>query len=235
MVPPSAISLLIEYSNGGPPNERLSSFIPALGMIFLNTPKGGNEPVDAPELRGLSGTLAHRATLIFNDLVNNRIIVRRPSQPPESSPREWEDTGSFYGRPPIRCRPYYEERDNSDKDVDSAESGDCKKSILCNVQITEGIMALWCPHLIRLWFHKIPRAEGRKDVFSALYVYLEKASATSFTTLHVSLAHTQCLENLSSSKTRALPSTKCTLKAILPVHQLPSQAIICKAEQCCKV
>ena len=37
-------------------------------------------------------------------------------------------------------------------------------------------MALWCPHLIRLWFHKIPRAEGRKDVFSALYVYLEKAS-----------------------------------------------------------
>jgi hypothetical protein len=36
-------------------------------------------------------------------------------------------------------------------------------------------MAIWCPHLVCLGFHKIPKAEGRNDVFSALYVYFKKA------------------------------------------------------------
>ena len=36
-------------------------------------------------------------------------------------------------------------------------------------------MALWCPHLICLSFHKIPCAEGQNDIFSTLYVYFEKA------------------------------------------------------------
>jgi hypothetical protein len=36
-------------------------------------------------------------------------------------------------------------------------------------------MALWCQHLVCLGFHKIPKAEGRNDVFSSLYVYFEKA------------------------------------------------------------
>ena len=164
MVPNSAISLLLKYSNGEPPDERLSSLIPALGMIFINTPTVGTdkEPIDAPELRRLSGTLAHRATLIFDDLVQNRDIVRAPMQPPESSPRDWEDSGSFYGRPPIRRRPYYEGRDN-DRSIDKAETGQCKKyySTYGKQNLTGGLMAIWCPHLICLGFHLIPRAEGR--------------------------------------------------------------------------
>lgn len=178
LVPNSAISLLVEYSNGGPPNERLSSFIPALGMVFINTPTVAHnkEPIDAPELRRLSGTLARRATLIYNDLVNNRDIIRTSSQSPQYSPRDWEDTGSFYGHPPIRHRPYYEGRDD-DKIIDRAESGQCKKyySTYGKQSLTGGVMALWCPHLICLGFHKIPRAEGRNDVFSALYVHFERA------------------------------------------------------------
>ena len=64
------------------------------------------------------------------------------------------------------------------KDIDSAESGDCKKYILCNVQKTDSHRRYYSivVYLICLWFHKIPRAEGRNDVFSALYVYFEKAS-----------------------------------------------------------
>ena len=36
-------------------------------------------------------------------------------------------------------------------------------------------MALWCPHLICLGFHKMPKAEGRDDVFSALFCYFNIA------------------------------------------------------------
>jgi len=39
-------------------------------------------------------------------------------------------------------------------------------------------MGLWCPHLVCLGFHMIPHAEGRNDVFSALWVYFEKAPRT---------------------------------------------------------
>jgi hypothetical protein len=39
-------------------------------------------------------------------------------------------------------------------------------------------MALWCPHLICQGFHMMPRAEGRNDVFSALYTFFEKAPTT---------------------------------------------------------
>lgn len=38
LIPNAAISLLLKYSIDGAPNERLSSLIPALGMIFINTP-----------------------------------------------------------------------------------------------------------------------------------------------------------------------------------------------------
>ena len=36
-------------------------------------------------------------------------------------------------------------------------------------------MAFWCPHLVCLGFHKMPKVEGRDDVFSALYCYFETA------------------------------------------------------------
>ena len=36
-------------------------------------------------------------------------------------------------------------------------------------------MALWCPHLICLSFHKMPNCEGRNDVFSAIFQYWNQA------------------------------------------------------------
>ncbi|KAF8513675.1 hypothetical protein BU17DRAFT_77165 [Hysterangium stoloniferum] len=35
--------------------------------------------------------------------------------------------------------------------------------------LTSGLMVLWCHHFICLGFHIIPTAEGRNDVFSAIY------------------------------------------------------------------
>ena len=35
--------------------------------------------------------------------------------------------------------------------------------------LTGGLMAAWCPHLVCLGFHCIPKGEGRNDVFSALF------------------------------------------------------------------
>jgi Kyakuja-Dileera-Zisupton transposase len=173
LVPNAAISLLLEYSAGGPIPERLPSLIPALGMIFLNTP---TDYINFQDLRNLSGVLANRAKVSFDDLVQNRDIIRNAHEQPSYSPREWEDTGSFYGHAPLRHRPFYEGRDN-DATVDSAETGSCKKyySTYKKQTLTGGLMAIWCPHLICLGFHKIPKAEGRNDVFSALYVYFEKA------------------------------------------------------------
>jgi Kyakuja-Dileera-Zisupton transposase len=173
LVPHAAIPLLLQYSTSGVVNERLSSLIPALGMIFINM---STECTDSPDLRKLSRTLAERAKLTFNDLVNNRDIIRNTNECPPYLSREWEETGSFYGRPLIRYRPFYEGRDN-DKDVDASETGRCKKyySTYAQRTLTGGIMAIWCPHLICLGFHKIPKAEGRNDVFSALYVYFEQA------------------------------------------------------------
>src|SRR5204862_7765713 len=76
-------------------------------------------------------------------------------------------------------RPYYEGRD-SDKSVDTAESEVCRKfySTYTKQSLTGGLMALWCPHLICLGFHKMPHAEGRNDIFSALFKYFEKAPET---------------------------------------------------------
>jgi len=42
-------------------------------------------------------------------------------------------------------------------------------------RLTGGLMCVWCPHSICLGFHCIPSAEGRNDVFSALYTRWEKA------------------------------------------------------------
>ena len=120
LVPNTAIPLLLKYSTSGAVDKRLPSLIPALGMIFINTP---TDCTDSPDLRKLSGTLAERAKLTFNDLVNKRDIVRSTDESPPYSPREWEETGSFYGCPPIRYRPFYEGRDNSEKPADASESG----------------------------------------------------------------------------------------------------------------
>lgn len=132
------------------------------------------------ELRQLCGRLAQHATAVFDHLVKDRVQVRQALHaPPASTPRDWGTTGCYYGRPPVRYRLYYEGQD-LDMSVNHAESGTCRKFYLSYAKqnLTGGLMALWCPHLICLAFHKIPYAEGRNDVFSALFTYFAKAPET---------------------------------------------------------
>ncbi|KAJ8596806.1 hypothetical protein M405DRAFT_725472 [Rhizopogon salebrosus TDB-379] len=61
--------------------------------------------------------------------------------------------------------------DNHALDRDAEEMGDCNKfyKTYAKNKLTGGILVLWCTHSICLGFHSIPVAEGRNDVFSAIY------------------------------------------------------------------
>jgi hypothetical protein len=92
-------------------------------------------------------------------------------------------TGCYYSRPPIRCRPKYRclaedgqiERGVVDKDG-KEQRVECNKyyQMYHKSGLTGGLMALWCRHSVCLGFHCIPRGEGRNDVFSALYTRWKK-------------------------------------------------------------
>ena len=171
LIPHAAIPLPHEYSARGQIPERLPSLIPGLGMLSLNKPPAYLDE-SQPELRDLSRVLAERAQFMYDKLVEERNIICDTHKSPAHSPGEWKDTGSYYGRAPLRHRPYYENRDTETKaSVDIAESGACKKyysTYKKKPTLTGGLMAIWCQHLICLGFHKILKAEGRNDVFSGL-------------------------------------------------------------------
>ena len=174
-----AILFLNEYSTGQSPDPRLTPLVPALGMIFMNLYSGteSQETISAVEtvLRPLCKLLATRAVSVFEDLVLRRTIVVEPTQEPESD-NDVEKTRCWYGRQPYRVRPFYEGKDiESERNV--KEEGSCRKlySTYSKNNLTGGLMALWCPHLVCLGFHKMPICEGRNDVFSAVFCYWEKA------------------------------------------------------------
>ncbi|KAF8169095.1 hypothetical protein BJ912DRAFT_1034702 [Pholiota molesta] len=91
----------------------------------------------------------------------------------EDNPERWQSTGCYYGLPKIRQRPQYPNlqyenmRDSGGKD----KRGDgCQKfySTYGQARLTGGIIVCY-------GFHCIPSAEGRNDVFSAIYTRWEKA------------------------------------------------------------
>ena len=85
LVPNTAIPLLLEYSTSGTVDKRLSSLIPALSMIFINTL---TDCTDSLDLQKLCETLAERVKLTFNDLVSKHEIVHSTDKSPPYSPRE---------------------------------------------------------------------------------------------------------------------------------------------------
>ncbi|KAJ2991866.1 hypothetical protein NUW54_g8079 [Trametes sanguinea] len=62
-------------------------------------------------------------------------------------------------------------------DVDTEEMGECNKFYKAypRNRLAGGILVLWCTHSICLGFHTIPVAEGRNDVFSAIYTRFPEA------------------------------------------------------------
>jgi hypothetical protein len=110
-------------------------------------------------------------------------------------PESWQATGTLYGAKKVRERPFYPRLKESgstgiagerwgalstaDKQAQTEMDKDeksCQKfySKYTERNQTGGLMALWCRHGICIGFHVIPRAEGRNDVFSALYTRWEK-------------------------------------------------------------
>lgn len=82
--------------------------------------------------------------------------------------------------PQIRKRPIYPGLpfDNSSDTGGTDLRGEaCQKfyATYGERRLTGGLMCVWCPHSICYGFHCIPYAEGRNDVFSAMYTHWETA------------------------------------------------------------
>lgn len=83
--------------------------------------------------------------------------------------------------PQIRHRPQYPHlKEGQSKEPGQETKGGCRKyfSTYSPKKLTGGIMVAWCSHSVSYGFHCIPVAEGRNDVFSALYTRWEKAPPT---------------------------------------------------------
>ncbi|TFK79209.1 hypothetical protein K466DRAFT_505942 [Polyporus arcularius HHB13444] len=86
-------------------------------------------------------------------------------------------TGTCYGLPQVRRRRVYTKLPSDNKPTDSSTGdsvdvvGDCNKfyKTYSRNKLAGGILVLWCTHAVCLGFHTIPIAEGRNDVFSAIY------------------------------------------------------------------
>ena len=172
---------MVDYASGKVPDPRLTALVPALGMIFINlyTPTVSGNIVIMVEtvLRPLCGIMATRAHNIFEDhCLRRKPELIQPTQAPQDSYNEFEQTGSYYGRKPYRVRPWYKGRD-VDKKGSVKDEGACRKlySTYSKSNLTGGLMAFWCTHLVCLGFHAIPICEGRDDVFSAILCYWEVA------------------------------------------------------------
>jgi len=125
--------------------------------------------------------LGDRAQSLYNELVESRKTIKETKEPPPVTfERHREETGCYYGRPPLWYRPLYEGRDDENTFNGTGQIDSYRKfySTYSKTNLTGGLMGLWCPHLVCLGFHMISRAEGRNDVFSALWVYFEKAPRT---------------------------------------------------------
>ncbi|EJD36135.1 hypothetical protein AURDEDRAFT_74537 [Auricularia subglabra TFB-10046 SS5] len=106
-------------------------------------------------------------------------------------------TGCFYGLPRVRLRPEYPHLPG-DRKVDRSVVTDtgaggigCSKFYEANgiKGQTGGLMAAWCPHMVCLGFHCIPKGEGRNDVFSALFMHWEEPPKTVIYDFACALAH----------------------------------------------
>ncbi|RDB17535.1 hypothetical protein Hypma_001242 [Hypsizygus marmoreus] len=173
LVPYAAIELLKTLSATGSAPDWLQSLCPVFGTI-VNAYRNEGTPLPH-ELRCVAKWLAGRAVDVYT-----RLAQHEPAEPTENLPRvPWYKTGTHYGLPAIRSRRAYSKLkyDARPVDLDAEEMGDCNKfyKTYSRNHLTGGILVLWCTHSICLGFHTIPVAEGRNDVFSAVYTRFRQA------------------------------------------------------------
>ncbi|KAF5384200.1 hypothetical protein D9615_003373 [Tricholomella constricta] len=144
----------------------LQCLVPAFGRV-INSHHNEKSPIPQ-ELHGIAAWLSRRASEVYL-----RLAQHEPAPPETVPPEQWELTGTYYGLPAIRYRRAYPKlrHDSSVLDREADEMGDCNKfyKTYAKNRLTGGILVLWCTHSICLGFHTIPVAEGRNDVFSAIY------------------------------------------------------------------
>ncbi|KAK0544406.1 hypothetical protein OC844_007468, partial [Tilletia horrida] len=102
-----------------------------------------------------------------------------PLPPAIDPPKRYTQTGSLYGATKCRSRPTYPRLDEGKEGhsgekqavLEGGQEQQCRKFYdeYVKRQRTGGLMALWCTHCICVGFHVIPHAEGRNDVFSAIF------------------------------------------------------------------
>ncbi|KAE8184180.1 hypothetical protein CF328_g7942 [Tilletia controversa] len=144
----------------------------------------------APSMTTANHTLFRSIQLLMGstaDVIAYQMTVlnARPTPPASaddlSASTQYTQTGSLYGAPRCRTRPVYPfldegktGKENEKRAIMESAADDvtqCRKfyDMYVRRQRTGGIMALWCTHCICVGFHGIPQAEGRNDVFSALF------------------------------------------------------------------
>lgn len=175
----ATIEPLRQFANGTDV-EWLQALCPALGRI-LQMHRNAAMPIPL-EIRNIARWLADRADTVYSNLARHNPAppLMVTSQEPNSlAPESWIDTGTCYGSPAVRSRRAYPKLryDNSLTDIDPDEMGECKKyyKTYSRNKLAGGILVLWCTHSICLGFHTIPVAEGRNDVFSAIYTRFPQA------------------------------------------------------------
>ncbi|KDR72062.1 hypothetical protein GALMADRAFT_143401 [Galerina marginata CBS 339.88] len=152
-------------------------YIPVLRSLLLHEYRRGELDGD---ILGLCTWLYVRSLAVYESLKTHEGPGREASEQ-EKALDDWTKTGAYYGMPQIRERPSYPgipyENASDQGGKDSIEPDVCHKyySEYSKKRLTGGLMCVWCSHSVCYGFHCIPAAEGRNDVFSAIYTRWEKA------------------------------------------------------------
>ncbi|CAD6912608.1 unnamed protein product [Tilletia controversa] len=168
----------------------LARHCPAIGLLLLAYQDQFAHPSLAiVKIRFLlvkTAALVVHQLLVLGVVESNAVETRRPSNPAVTVDADQAEevpffqSGVLYGAKPVRERKWYSKiedkggihvDDSIQQDNEAMGSDHCRKYFTAYVTAkrTGGLMALWCRHLICVGLHAIPKAEGRNDVFSAIY------------------------------------------------------------------
>ncbi|KAK4700001.1 hypothetical protein P7C70_g6251, partial [Phenoliferia sp. Uapishka_3] len=174
----------------------LQKHAPAIGALLDYLEQ--HEQLPSPSTTVLLLLIARKSIDIFVTLQGEHTSA--PPAPPSPSADPFL-TGVCYGAPKCRSRPFYSKfKETGSAGIDGGRWGrsrvtkesketksseadglpDCQKFYkeYSEARLTGGIMGLWCKHAICVGFHVIPRAEGRNDVFSAIFTRWKIAPRT---------------------------------------------------------
>ncbi|KAH9478296.1 hypothetical protein JR316_0008749 [Psilocybe cubensis] len=159
-------------------NVHLLRYIPALHLLIKHELTMGTL---TNQVLGVCKWLYVRVTVVYTLLkVHDGPAVVSNVLQENLFMDDWLKTGCCYAMPAIRDRPQYPNLPyESGYDLGSAEIDEdiCRKyySTYSKKRLTGGIMCVWCTHSICYGFHCIRAAEGRNDVFSAIFTRWKKA------------------------------------------------------------